>query len=167
MIAVNPLLQSHLIRFDRLFWGVDGGVYEISKLIELQLMQAHLDRDYVIVNDIDASATRVENYSSGIWGVRGFTPIGDQVRSFTGSLDGGGHVISNLKIDLPNKGFVGLIGFARGATIPGVGLASGSVSGSGSVGGLPGYGFDTKIGASHSNLSVQASPSVQAVSWGR
>ena len=52
-------------------------------------MSAH----YVLVDDIDASAT-------ASWdGGKGFSPIGDPAHPFAGSFDGQGHTISGLRID--------------------------------------------------------------------
>ncbi len=68
-----------------------------------------LDGDYVMANDIDASATATWN-PDGTGGYYGFGPIGRHV-GFTGTFDGGGHTISNLYIRWPGNqnGLFGLL----------------------------------------------------------
>jgi len=95
---------------------------------DLQGIQGNLSGYYALGSNIDATATA--SWNSGA----GFTPIA----TFTGILDGLGHTISNLTIDLPtpNVGLFGTTGLA--AVIGNVGLIGGTVSGSGDVGGLVG-----------------------------
>src|SRR5690606_23232082 len=123
----------------------DGdGVYEISNLYQLQLMDAWRDRNYVLIRDIDASATDATLAgfdAAGIWSAQGFVPVGhtDQAHSFQGSFDGRGHAISGLTIDRPDEDYAGLFGYTSGATIANVGLTGGSVTGDRYIGGLVGW----------------------------
>lgn len=70
--------------------------YNISTLAQLQAISSHLADDCILLNDIDASATRtwneVPNYSDNYYG---FQPVG----TFTGTFDGQGHTITNLYIN--------------------------------------------------------------------
>jgi hypothetical protein len=61
----------------------------LYNVLDLQLMNNGLDVDYTLMKDINAIDTANWNGSTG------FDSIGG---SFTGSLDGGGHVISGLRI---------------------------------------------------------------------
>ena len=65
-----------------------------------------------------------------------FTPIGSK-NSFSGVLDGNGHVIFNLKID-SDKDQVGLISFLNGGTVKNLGIESGFVQGGSRTGALAG-----------------------------
>lgn len=91
--------------------------------------------DYILENDIDASATATWD------GGTGFSPIGGMEDPFTGAFDGQGHVISNLTINqsyYTNLGlfvYIGEIG-----EIKNIGLIRCSVSGTTAyIGGLAGY----------------------------
>ncbi|WP_170067496.1 MBG-2 domain-containing protein, partial [Caldimonas thermodepolymerans] len=138
----------------------DGdGVYEISNLYQLQLMDAWRDRNYVLIRDIDASATdaTLPGFdAAGIWSAQGFAPVGrtDQANSFQGSLDGQGHVISGLTIDRSGEDYAGLFGRTFDATIANVGLEGGSVTGRTFVGGLVGVQSGGSIAQSYATGAV-------------
>jgi WD40 repeat protein len=104
-------------------------VIEIRTVGELQAMRDNLSANYVLVNDIDASATR--NWNGGA----GFIPIG----RFTGSFDGWGYKIYNLYINRPATNYVGLFGVVEsGGVVENVGLENENVIGKSYVGGLVG-----------------------------
>ncbi|HAN71193.1 MAG TPA: hypothetical protein DCQ36_06335 [Actinobacteria bacterium] len=96
---------------------------------------------------------------SGNW-----VPLGNNditMPPFTGTFDGGGFTISNLLIPLkvaPEPEFlnthVGLFGLARGATLTGINISSGSVTGRNLVGGLVGEARNTSITNSSSSVTV-------------
>lgn len=77
---------------------------EISTVEELQAIQNDPSGDYVLVNNIDASATA--GWNSGA----GFAPIGNTSTYFAGQLDGAGYVVSGLVINRPGNDYIGLIG---------------------------------------------------------
>jgi hypothetical protein len=84
------------------FAGGDGSVgnpYQISTCDHLQAISSDLAASYILISDIDCSDTAEE----------GFTPIGDSLTPFTGTLDGQGFVISDLFI-ARNIDRVGLFG---------------------------------------------------------
>ncbi|MBN2037297.1 MAG: T9SS type A sorting domain-containing protein [Chitinispirillaceae bacterium] len=116
---------------------------------------------YRLIADIDASPSKTEHGDSG------FVPIGiDTTNKFTGNFHGSGYVIKNLFIRRPYVLGVGLFGYFNG-TVDSLGLlncsifsyypvggivgvcfqsgtlrtcyVTGSVSGSGDVGGIVGY----------------------------
>ena len=128
----------------------------ITNPYQLQLMVMDLGAHYTLAHDIDMSETaRAANATapgghSGVWNATGFVPVVrsssiGQRYSFTGHFDGLGHVISDLTIRRPTNGFVGLFGYASGATIENVGLKGSAVSGVSNVGGLIGHGSDVTI----------------------
>ena len=83
--------------------------------------------DYVLSGNLNA-------------GAMAFTPIA----TFTGVLDGLGHTVSNLTINLPTISNVGLFATTgSSAAIRNLGIASGSVAGNAYVGGLVGYNLGT------------------------
>ena len=64
--------------------------------------------------------------------------------SFSGVFDGGGHVISNAKINLPNDHYVGLFGNVNyGAEILNLGVKNIEITGTNNVGGLAGANAGT------------------------
>lgn len=104
---------------------------------QLQLMAANLSANYTLGADIDASATRT---GTSIWGSSGFAPIGNAITPFTGNLDGNGHTISSLMINMQNSDNVGLFGYtSANAAINNVGMSNSAVTGRNSVGALAGY----------------------------
>ena len=73
-----------------------------------------------------------------------FTPIGTSTsttsRPFKGIFDGQGYTISGLNINKPNNDYIGLFGYAEGATIKGVKLDASTITGHQYVGGILGGG---------------------------
>ncbi|GAI11132.1 unnamed protein product, partial [marine sediment metagenome] len=115
----------------------DRMAIHITTLEQLQAMKDDLTADYILDNDIDASAT--SGWNDG----KGFEPVGRWIETeddiilycpdhtywtyqpFTGSFDGQGYTISNLFMDwsavgCPNEHSVGLFGNTDGATIKNV-----------------------------------------------
>ena len=74
---------------------------------------------------------------------------------FAGSFDGQGQVISNLNINMPTTGALGLFGYATStATIQNVNLTNSTVVGSIGLGGLVGYNYGNIFNSSSSgNIS--------------
>ena len=99
-------------------------VIEINDIEELQKIGNDsgypLDGDYILGNDIDASATVSWN------GGKGFKPIAPDTDSgsefyqgtyFTGTFDGKGYTINILYIYRPDEEFVGLFGATSQSSI--------------------------------------------------
>ena len=79
-----------------------------------------------------------------------WTPIGTSSKNYKGTFDGNGHTVSGLYFSnttnsaYPNGGnYVGLIGYANGATIKNVGVIDSYLRGYQYVGGICGYGYNT------------------------
>lgn len=83
---------------------------------------------YALASNLDASGT---TYSNAL------------IESFSGTLAGLGHTISNLTIDAPTVYNIGLIGSASGSTLRDIGLTNANITGYGNVGALLGYGTTT------------------------
>jgi len=100
------------------------------------------DKYFVLVDDIDMSGY------DGLGGRPVFHRIGiNYSNSFTGVFDGGGHTISNLRLDLPSSDYVGLFGRIESdvTAIKNLGLVDVDISGSSMVGGLVGLNRDCGI----------------------
>lgn len=127
------------------FSGGDGtrsNPYLISTPAELAFLGKQVNEDSIdfkgkylkLIADIDLNG-------------KDWTPIGaheiaktpENDANFNGNLDGDGHLILNLFINLPEKSEVGLFGFIEGDTIQNLGIAGNSkIVGLGSVGALTG-----------------------------
>jgi cytochrome c553 len=132
------------------------GWYEICDIRQLQAIQTlgdgagnatsldwatRVGRRYQLVRDLDAAV------------IAGFQPIGNcgpqnncmiagDKFGFTGSFDGGGHVIRKLRISKPEVGGVGLFGvLAKPGSIRGITLDDAEVTGLHGVGALVGANF--------------------------
>lgn len=91
------------------------------------------DTDLNITLDNDIDLTGIE-----------WTPIGTESRPYTGNFDGGGHTITELKIDKSGTDYVGLIGcLGSGGKVQNVTLTNISVSGANCVGGIAGQNYGT------------------------
>ncbi len=107
----------------------------------LQLMQLRLDESYTLGANIDfGTAFTADNGNyAGLWGSRGFMPIGSSGSPFTGKFDGQNRSITGLTINRTAANNVGLFGYAgTGSAISNVTLSGGSVTGSANVGALVG-----------------------------
>lgn len=133
----------------------------ITNAHQLQLMTMDLGATYRLANDI--AMGELKN-SAGMWrtastqdssGNYGFVPIGNSLSRFTGTFDGGGHVINGLLIHSSTAN-VGLFGYALDFNIRNVGLTNVNVSSGGINGGLVGKssGSISSITTSYSTGSV-------------
>ncbi|MCC5905962.1 MAG: hypothetical protein JJU13_07150 [Balneolaceae bacterium] len=178
------------ISITAVFTIFDGGTgtpddpYEVSTLSQLNEVRNHLDAHFILVNDINASATSTEE----------FDPIGTEQEGFSGVFDGDGFEISNLTISSPtqnNKGLFANIeeqGLLRNVTLTNMditgddfagGLAgrnngtientavSGSVTGTTFLGGIVGLNTGT-ITRSQASVDVTGGSSAGGiVGWNR
>ncbi len=116
--------------------------YVITDIYELDLVRFDLDGDYVVANDINASAT--SGWNSGA----GFVPIandtdpgtgGFQGTAFTGSINGQSYDITDLFINRTGEDYVGLFGYiGAGGSVSNVSLTYVNASGDWYVGGFAG-----------------------------
>lgn len=93
-----------------------------------------LSTSYQVNNNIDATFT--SKWNSGA----GFVPIGNSSTNYySGMFNGQNYTINGLYINLPAKNYVGLIGYAKNATVDNTTLTNVYVSGTTGVGSLVGY----------------------------
>ena len=91
-------------------------IFNVEQLQAIDVV-ANLGKNYLLVNDIDASATK--NWNGGA----GFDPIGDNTNKFSGIFDGAYHTITNLFINREIAGNIGLFGVNEG-TIDSLGVSA-------------------------------------------
>ncbi|MDP3586946.1 MAG: filamentous hemagglutinin N-terminal domain-containing protein, partial [Sulfuricurvum sp.] len=90
--------------------------------------------NYALGANIDASSTSTWNSNMGL------VPIGNATTNFTGTFDGLGHTISNLKIYRISGSYIGLFGrTGTSAVVKNIGLVNENITGRSYVGGLAGY----------------------------
>ena len=112
-------------------FGAAAAPTVINNVNDLENITNNLSGDYVLGGDIDASVT------AGWNGGRGFIPIGSALSgvllgNFSGTLNGQGHIISNLTINTPLgiiNGQAGLIEQLTGS-VTNLGITNARVSGS-------------------------------------
>jgi hypothetical protein len=112
--------------------GSESNPYQITNVTELQNMSSNVTAQYVLKNNIDASAT--VGWNSGA----GFLPVGNATSKFNGSFDGNGYSISSLTIDRTGEDYVGLFGYNDGARVHNLTLSSIKIQGRNRVGGICG-----------------------------
>ncbi len=143
--------------------GTSDDPYQIENLEQLQEMKNYTDSHFILIGDIDASAT--SDWNEG----EGFIPIGDPDTPFTGTFDGNGHEITGFRIlrfeeiKLP-RDFLGLFGYLQGAEVKNLTM-SGLVVSSGMntmyVGGIAGYSDENSV---ITNVSVEGSVNALVIS---
>lgn len=112
--------------------GTEARPYRISTPEQLQKVNSYTDSHFILVNDIDATATSTWNNGNG------FRPLGDDVVRFTGSFDGQGHEITGLYIDRGAQSEIGLFGYVEGGSIKNLVLTALNITGGEFTGGLAG-----------------------------
>lgn len=121
--------------------------YKILNCTQLQEMQDDLSAHYELYADINCSVSSEWNEGTG------FSPVGDcWGPGFAGSLDGRGHVISDLFINRPTTDRQALFGCTNdGATVQNVGLQNVDITGQRYAGGIAGVlvGGDSSISNSY------------------
>jgi len=119
--------------------GSEADPFQISSCEELQEIEDNITAHYLIVNDIDCSATT--DWNGGL----GFMPIGGPGDRFGGSLDGGGHEIISLFINRPTMDYVGLFSWASDATLQNLKLIDVDITGKTYVAAVIAWGQDTEL----------------------
>jgi filamentous hemagglutinin family protein len=126
----------------------------------LQLMALDLSADYRLGTDLDLGAALAaggNGYYGDVWGAAGFKPVGNASTPFTGSLDGQGHLIRDLRINRANESEVALIGqTAAGAQIHDLGLVGGSIHGRFNAASLVGINYGGILSNLHTNVTVSS-----------
>ncbi|MCO7175459.1 InlB B-repeat-containing protein [Sporolactobacillus kofuensis] len=109
--------------------GTSADPYIITTAAQLDSVRNDLSASYKLGNDIDLSS--YDNWQ----------PIGtiDNGQALSGTFDGDGHTISNLKINRPDLDDVGLFAHLENGTVKNVKLENVNVNGRINVGGLVGF----------------------------
>lgn len=121
---------------------------EIEDWHDLDAVRDDLDEDYALTNDL---SEQTAGYSEHVDDPEeGWEPVGDLERGtdleFSGTFDGQGHEIADLRIDRPETTYVGLFGVNKG-TIENVTVADADITGDRVVGGLIGQTHETVMGS--------------------
>jgi hypothetical protein len=126
---------------------------EIRTQAELNNIRNDMTKKYRLMNDIALNDSGAGYDSSG------WLPIGTNSSPFKGAFDGNGHKITGLWIDRGSTNYIGLFGYANGATIKNLGVEIGSrgVKGESWVGGIVGIIYISSITNSYSTGSVSGS----------
>jgi The GLUG motif len=121
--------------------GSSGNPYQIATLDNLYwLTQNSTDwGDYFIQTaDIDADSTSTWDFDNG------FSPIGNSTNKFSGSYDGDGHTVSNLKIQRFTTSDLGFFGYtASGSVIKNLVIENADIQGKNYIGVLVGVDSST------------------------
>lgn len=108
------------------------GAGDIRTWLDLQAMQYDLDGVYTVKNDIEFPNLGRRGYDR-------FNSIGRNSDSaFTGSLDGGGMVISNISLNQAYYDNIGVFGYVKGGTIKNLTVDHIEVAGRSYVGAIAG-----------------------------
>jgi hypothetical protein len=140
----------------------DDGIIRISTDEQFNAIRNQLDGHYVLEADIDLAS--YENFVS----IGTFEPLSDVPEdeetpklelTFTGVFDGNGHTISNVTIDAPTGGGVGLFGCVAGENglVKNLVVENVSVIGFLMVGGVIGYKSSVKT---FENITLQGTNSI-------
>ena len=109
-----------------------GDYYEIHNQGQLRWFADQVNNNGR--TDINARLTASFTMDSTEW-----TPIGKESQPFKGTIDGNGKTITGLKCTDTSKEYVGLFGYASGATIQNVTVQGATFNGNGFIGGVCGY----------------------------
>ena len=132
-------------RMTCLFVPNGEGIFEIATIEDLNRVQSNLAGHYVLTANL--GFTEPSSYASGSVNAAygpaggdpatatnaGWTPIGDNTNTFTGTFDGRGFTISNLYINNATTNYAGLFGsVGTGGVVQDLGLLNIHVTGTGS-----------------------------------
>ena len=137
--AVNngyPYLRDEFIPVEQ-----KDDVYLIATsydLYWLSLTPSVWDKDFRLIADIDCNG-------DADWAIKNFYPIGKRIWAFTGTFDGQGHIISNLKINFPAQSNIALFGYVKNAKFENLGIVDCGITGDFFVGSLIGRGFHETV----------------------
>lgn len=136
--------------------GTSSDPYQITNDQELQAINADLDANYELVNDIDASKTGQWNGGSGFKTIGGYSPTVTSISSsyaagvsgvgpasqadssqdkFTGTLNGNGYEVSGLTMNRGSESWVGFIDYlGAGGVVKNIGFVNADIAGQDTAG---------------------------------
>lgn len=120
----------------------------ISSVDELAMICNEYPADgyYYLTGDLDLTYA-VGEYGDYYNDGQGWEPIGNRYTPFKGTFDGRGYTVKGLNINRPNQSYIGLFGYASGATIKNCKLKIAEIKGLDNVGGFLGIGLSTVLSA--------------------
>ena len=126
--------------------GTKGDPYQISTADELRWFAGLVNGTLTDGTDKNNAACAVLTTNIDLGGAA-WTPIGSESNRYTGTFDGAGHTISNLKVNNSSADYQGFVGYlGSGGAIQNLTLDMGcSVSGNRNVGGVCGSNTDTGL----------------------
>jgi len=98
--------------------GTEADPYLIETAGQLNALGLDLSAWFKLTNDIDMSSSVVWNHG------RGWLPVGTSSDPFTGCLDGDGHSLTNLVINLPVTDNIGIFAYTQNATLKNLKLSN-------------------------------------------
>lgn len=135
----GPNKEVNFAAYIKIFAGGTGSQslpFEIETPEQLSQVRNYLDKYFILTADLDLSTFSAE---------QGWEPIGTAAEPFMGALDGGGHKITNLRINRPDETSVGLFGEIQHVRIVNLHLEGVEVCGSIDVGALAGSAIHSRI----------------------
>jgi hypothetical protein len=129
-------------------------------LANINASTATLSGNYILLKDI-----ALNQNGAGFEATYGWKPIGDYYDRFTGIFNGNGYKITGFWIDRPSMEYVGLFGYANGATIKNLGVEipdGKELIGNNYVGGIVGY-IAGSITNSYSTGNISGSENVGGI----
>lgn len=111
------------------------------------------DNHFVVIADLDFAGASLPPVAPDTDDAIDFQGV-----AFTGIIDGGGHVMRNALVNLPENEYVGLVGFlGAGGEVFDLGVEGIAVTGENYVGGLVGYVHEGAITSCYTTGDVSAS----------
>ncbi len=141
--------------------GTSGNPYQIATLENLYWItqnSASWSKYFIQTADIDASETN--QWDNGL----GFSPVGVNTTYFTGSYDGQNHSIDGIYINRPEESRIAFFGSTSGATINNLNLSNVNISGNTYVGALVGYNWYDNISNCTVSGTISGSGNVGGIS---
>ncbi len=112
--------------------GTETDPYLIENADQFNAIKLDLTAWYRLTTDIDLSATVVWNHGQG------WMPVGTLAVPFSGVLDGAGHRLTNLVINLPKSDYSAIFGYTQNATLKNLTIVNGRINGKNFCGSLVG-----------------------------
>jgi hypothetical protein len=157
LVTVNsvskPYLSSQAVSFTLEVFDPSISI-EISTVEDLMNVSNNLSRKFILTSNIDLSS------------IADWSPIGTSANPFTGTFDGNGFTISNLKTIQSSKNIVGLFGVTTGATIKKLAVKQVNVVGNSDVAALVGKAIGTNISQVYVSGTIEGNDHVGALVGG-
>ncbi len=146
--------------------GTASDPYQIADWTHLNNTRQNLGANFRLVSDLNESTSGYDEVSSSSAnGGSGFAPVGDASTPFSGAFNGSGYTVSDFHIDRPNTDAVGLFGNSSG-TVNHTGVENATVTGQSRVGSLVGVNNGGTVEESYATGTVSGTGVVGGVVGG-